>query len=152
MNNKKQIIYIICVIITIMFIYGNSLLNGDFSTKQSSFVMTLCNSILEFLNMPYVSPFFIRKAAHFTEYFILGTFLMLTLDSFNCSVLKNMFNYLFVGLFVPVTDEALQMFSDGRSPEVRDILIDFSGVVIGFVCILFILRIYRKFHDKINNA
>ncbi|MBQ2212362.1 MAG: VanZ family protein [Ruminococcus sp.] len=52
---------------------------------------------------------------------------------------KNIFCILFFLLAVPVTDETIQYFSEGRTPLVRDVLLDFSGGLFGLlICFLFV--------------
>ena len=38
------------------------------------------------------------------------------------------------------------MFADGRGSDVRDVVIDFSGVVFGLLAALFLLLLVRMFH------
>ena len=53
---------------------------------------------------------------------------------------------LFFGLLAGVLDEGIQMFADGRGSDVRDVVIDFSGVVFGLLAALFLLLLVRMFH------
>lgn len=85
--------------------------------------------------------FIVRKTAHFTEYFILSALITTTNIAFNNEKL----NFSFILLMVVLTalsDEFLQGFIDGRSSEVRDVLIDFSGGVAFLV--IFKAFVYRK--------
>ena len=50
------------------------------------------------------------------------------------------------GLLAGVLDEGIQMFADGRGSDVRDVVIDFSGVVFGLLAALFLLLLVRMFH------
>lgn len=75
----------------------------------------------------------IRKYAHFTLYMLLG---MLSVMFFSAVVFKK---YSFAGVFCAVTicvlyacsDEYHQTFVAGRSGELRDVMIDTLGAVIG---------------------
>ena len=49
-------------------------------------------------------------------------------------------------LLAGVLDEGIQMFADGRGSDVRDVVIDFSGVVFGLLAALFLLLLVRMFH------
>ena len=55
---------------------------------------------------------------------------------------------LFVGLFTAVIDEFIQLFFEGRSAEITDVLIDFSGVVTGALFMLLFYFIYIKIRYK----
>lgn len=59
---------------------------------------------------------------------------------------------LFVSLAAGVTDETIQLWSSGRSSEVRDVLIDFFGAVSGIIiCILFVI-LYNRITCKEKRA
>ena len=46
---------------------------------------------------------------------------------------------LFWGLLTPVADESLQLLVEGRTGQLTDVLIDFSGVLTGMAVCLLIL-------------
>ena len=73
-----------------------------------------------------MASFAVRKAAHFTEYFIL--FLLwfnLLHDKFD---LKRALLYSIAAVFLySVTDELHQMFVPGRAARIADVMIDLSG-------------------------
>ncbi len=76
----------------------------------------------------------IRKAAHFTEYAIFG--IILCLDLFLSSNSKLTWKKILLcawltGSAYSVTDEFHQLFVEGRSGELFDVLIDSSGVFVG---------------------
>lgn len=110
--------------------------------------------------------FFVRKGAHFTEYAILGALLFLffyewrpklfwtqkkeqRLDQSSASVLQLRMYRIWlaawiVGTFYAATDEFHQMFSGGRSPQVRDVCIDSSGVAVGCLFVLAVTVLLAK--------
>ncbi|MFZ2539767.1 MAG: VanZ family protein, partial [Oscillospiraceae bacterium] len=90
----------------------------------------------------------IRKAAHLSEFLLLGLFVSLTFYYMKKRFQYNTMTILFIGLSAGVFDEFLQSFVVGRSSEVRDILIDFAGIVIGFLIVYFIDK--RKGRYKRN--
>ena len=67
---------------------------------------------------------------------------MLSLRVYTRRILSHISWPLFFGLLAGVLDEGIQMFADGRGSDVRDVVIDFSGVVFGPVSYthLYILR------------
>lgn len=72
--------------------------------------------------------FVVRKAAHFTEYFVLAmlvtsTYVAFYKDKFNVSFI------LLVCVLVALSDEYLQSFISGRGSMVRDVFIDFAGAI-----------------------
>lgn len=132
-------------ILIVMFIFINSAMSADDSSTESGFILTLAESIASFLHMPDVlTETIIRKLAHFTEFAALGLFLSLTVREF-CGTFKGqIFKILFFLLAVPVTDETIQYFPTGRSAEVRDVLIDFSGAATGLIAALVICIIIER--------
>ena len=95
----------------------------------------------------------IRKFAHLFLFTSLGVFL--TGAAINFKAQKPFVKYLFVlltGLVYGAIDEIHQIFIDGRSSEFIDVILDFSGVLLGVVfAIIFykILQIIAK-KRKIN--
>jgi VanZ family protein len=84
---------------------------------------------------------YIRKIAHFMLYALLGSFVSSAL--LNTKIKKEFFKYgvsAAVCLFYSITDEIHQLFVDGRSGEIRDVLLDFSGAITG---IFFVFVIYK---------
>ena len=82
----------------------------------------------------------IRKLAHFYNFLIIGILLM----SINISLkenIKNTFLFLGLGLLMAIFDEAYQHFVPGRSAEVNDVILDFTGALFGMSFIKVFLRI-----------
>ena len=80
---------------------------------------------------------YIRKAAHFTEYFILGVSLALPLYIYGLNgVLLILVTQMFCSSYAAL-DEFHQMFSEGRTPQMRDVIIDSAGAFFGIICTLF---------------
>lgn len=75
----------------------------------------------------------VRKTAHFTEYFILG---ILVFKIFEMYGVKRTLVYAIIFCFLyACSDEFHQLFSDGRSAKVLDVLIDTSGSVLSIGCL-----------------
>lgn len=78
----------------------------------------------------------VRKAAHFTEYAVLGLLAFLALSTLPVKPsLRPPAAFLFGALYA-VTDELHQMLSAGRSCQWSDILLDASGVLVGVLAAL----------------
>lgn len=122
--NKRKIIYGAFIALWLCFIWGHSLQPAVASTAESNFWIEF---LKEYLGVA-IGEFFIRKAAHFTEFVILGFFLTLELGAFVKKMWKSLIYPLFAGLLAALVDETIQLFSLGRSSEVRDVWIDFAGV------------------------
>lgn len=86
--------------------------------------------------------FIVRKAAHFSVYAMLGVLSLIAcrnskfkLYGLVCAV---------ICLLYAVSDEIHQYFVEGRSCELRDVLIDFSGSLVGILAISLVLLIIKK--------
>lgn len=137
-EKRKNTIWL-AVILWTLIIFSASLQSGDTSGALSG---NITHMILNFLSglglrIPFDAfHFFIRKAAHFTEYAILG-FLVCTAEK-KAPLLKS--DALCIVLWmvsVPLCDECIQLFVSGRSGALSDSLLD----ICGFLCasLIFIL-------------
>lgn len=131
---------------TVLFIFSNSMEIAQVSGGKSALVTDWLNGGFEKLGTGFrLTEHLVRKLAHFAEYALLGFWMMLTLRVYTRRVLSHAAWPLFFGLLIPVLDEFLQTFIAGRSGQVRDVLIDFSGVCAGTLCAMFLLLLVRMF-------
>lgn len=88
------------------------------------------------------ATFWIRKAAHFSEFAALGFFLCLHLSAIcrRTPIPRYPIWAFAIGSLYGVTDEIHQLFVPGRSGECRDMLIDSIGVLAGTAIMAGILR------------
>lgn len=112
-----------------------SALSGKFralSPEQQATIISACS-------------FWIRKAAHFTIYALLGALAFLTVSGYPklSFRLKGIWSLLMAVLYA-ATDELHQGLVSGRSCELRDILIDSIGAGIGIAVLLLIARKRQK--------
>ena len=115
-----------------LFIFIHSAMPADLSSVESGWIVNLVRMLLPFdLSMDLLT-FLIRKAAHFTEYLLLG----LSLE-WGMGFRKRTF---LIGTGYAVMDEIHQAFVPGRSCEIRDMCIDAVGVLIGMVLIIAIRK------------
>lgn len=88
----------------------------------------------------------LRKAGHFTEYFILG---MLSINAF----LRIEFSYkkwlgLWACVLVAVMDETIQLFVSGRSGQVTDVMLDSVGALCGIAVLMVVRKMFRGRKNK----
>lgn len=139
-------ILLILVILWHSLIFFQSSLSGDTSSLQSGFIVDVIYPFLNGLGLNLSITevsFYIRKLAHFTEYFILG----LILYAFYRNHIKSHRLELIVilhGIIVACLDETLQTFIINRSGEVRDVLIDTLGVISAILLITTGRIIYER--------
>ena len=90
--------------------------------------------------------FFIRKAAHFTEFALLGVFLSLFFTTFAIQFNRRFLFSLLIGVLYAAGDEIHQLFVENRDGTVFDVLVDSAGILLGCLLILGILAMV--FSDK----
>ena len=131
----KKYVSLSLTILCVIFIYCNSLLSADISSAQSDFLFKSIQKTLETIGLSpaLVTKFMVRKLAHFCEYALLGFLAATTARHWYGRLKPRIFMVLFWGLFIPVTDEFLQLFVDGRVGSVQDIVLDFSGFIFGMM-------------------
>ena len=91
----------------------------------------------------------IRKTAHFSLYLVLGILIYLTLSSYGISKRVVIYSVIFCFIYA-ISDEIHQLFSDGRSFEVRDILIDTLGSCTGIFIIYLVNSILLRNKNMIK--
>ena len=159
--NKRKRIYLILTICWMVLIFSFSARNADISEKDSGRVGRLVGEwfvpgfkewnssrqeqFVEAVDFP------VRKTAHATEYAILG---MLVFGTVYDEKKDRKHNFLFpwiLGTSYAATDEFHQLFVPGRSGQIRDVLIDSSGVLAGLLVIYFVMWIRKcKIHKNVE--
>ena len=128
----KLTLTLLATALWLCFIFSRSAQTAAVSDAESGWVLSLLRRIL-----PAMSMLFVRKLAHFSEFFLLGALLWL---DWRLLTRGNVLLPLGVGLLCSAADEYLQTFIPGRSGELMDVLLDFSGVC----CAVLLLQLQRR--------
>ena len=151
LRNKK---FTIIVIAIMAFIFFQSALPADLSSEESGRVVDLIVRLFQ-----GVAPidretlvFIVRKGAHFTEYMILGCFMVPAVEEWMSPdqaqmpdpAWRNRFISWLAGTLYAVTDEIHQSFVPGRSCELRDIGIDSCGVLTGVLIVSLVIWLKER--------
>ena len=118
---------------------------GEVSSGNNKFVIYLFNLLGLDLNSIFgtLSDFLVRKAAHFTEYFILFILLYRAIRvEKNAGIKAFTYSILIVFLYA-CSDEFHQAFVPGRGPAFRDVMVDTCGGLTAFL-IMYICHIEKK--------
>lgn len=128
MKNKRFVINLGLLVSWMILIFYMSNQPADISNKQSDLIIKLFYYIGIDLNssLGEITSFVIRKAAHFTEYFILYC-LTINVLKFYFNIKKAAIYSLLIVLGYAISDEIHQYFIPGRDMAIRDFIIDFSG-------------------------
>ena len=152
LKRAARVVFPLLSVMMIIFIFWQSSMDADSSADESGSLLETLNRFLSSLGIaPFLSDHLIRKAAHFSEYFILGALLF---GSMKVWLNKDILILTYpagAGLLVAACDEFIQTFSNGRSGELKDVLLDFAGVltaVVALYLLLWLFRDIRKNHRK----
>lgn len=136
---KKQKIKILLVLIWMTLIFIMSSFNATESSNQSNFIVNILSNILNINNIKLLS-LIIRKLAHFTEYFILGTLVYNAINNYN----KKKYVAIIICILYAISDEIHQIYVPGRSCQILDILIDSIGSINGIYITILINKYISK--------
>lgn len=142
LNFIKKLI-LLCIYIT--FVFSNSLTPATLSTNNSDYVASIAGNFLSMMKISItfsILTFIIRKAAHLTEYFFLGVLFQTTFSEF--SKKKKIYIISLLTILIPICDELLQKITPGRSCEIRDMLLDATGIMIGLLTYHLLSQLKKK--------
>ena len=158
---KKRTAGLICLIACMVMIFVFSSQNADISGNLSEGITYKIASLTvkDFETFSYEKQkeivegmhFYIRKAAHFSEYALLGIIAFLNSTLYFKKTRTRFFTTLSFCLLYAATDEMHQLFTDGRCGSPVDVMIDFSGAVTGTIFIFIVLTVVnavKKKHDR----
>ena len=151
------------VLAWMIFIFLMSADDSEQSSKKSEVVVDAVVEVavnVKLTTREKVTPsvrktigFYVRKAAHATEYAVLGALLVLALAAWGLQRLAAR-----AAIALPVaaayaaSDEYHQLSVSGRSGEWRDVLIDICGAAAGVLLTLLVMRIVRQnYRKKLQN-
>ena len=139
----------------------HSCLNASQSTEASSGVIETTENVINTISPGTITPenhdsfaAFIRKAfGHFGLFVISGlftpvaTYLLLNM-SISSRHYTNVAIGLSIGLLIAIATETIQLFVPGRSGEFTDIIIDFSGYLLGALIVGLVLFLVIRNRNK----
>ena len=166
--SKKYWFFTILAIILAVAINGyiimHSCLDATESTKASAGVVDFLEGIINGIKPGAINDSnygafatFIRKAfGHFGLFAVSGVLsslaFYLSLSPYSwCKHFMNVFFSLVFGLFIGILTEMIQLSVPGRSGEAVDVLIDFSGYLLGTLLLgLILFLVIRKMRKKVR--
>lgn len=125
-DKLKKILSIVFLIFWCFLIFYFSNQPGSVSDVSSGVIVNIIKKIIP--GNYHTITFMVRKLAHVSIYFILY------LLTFNCFKRFNVNKYAFyLCLLYAISDEIHQLFVVNRSCELRDILIDTTGIILAYL-------------------
>lgn len=152
MKYKKIILSLLLIIwMTTIFMFSNQVSDKSSNTSGNTirFILNKLqitknmtkqqeNELVENLQTP------IRKLAHFSVYALGGIISYMLFSQYKISNKKRIIFSLLFCMIYAITDEIHQHFVPGRSCELRDVLIDTTGAMLG----IFISYVFSRISHK----
>ena len=148
-----RVVFTLALIGCIAFIFSNSMKIASVSSVSSGRVLQLLQAVLRRLGMPGLAQrltmHIVRKMAHFCEYTLEGFLLMLCMRVYSRRPLRHITVPMLAGVLTALTDETIQLFSQGRSSQVTDVWLDSAGVLAGILAALLLMGLWSLlFHHR----
>ena len=134
---ERTWIWTILLVLYVGFIFCNSLTPADESSRQSGGVLRMILGMVQGMGLEgsWITEHLVRKTAHFVEYTGLGILLGITLRQYPAGRMMRRVLQCWIGVMIPLVDETLQLFTEGRSGQISDVWLDTAGVFTGFLVI-----------------
>ena len=87
---------------------------------------------------------FVSKGAHFSIYAVLGMSITGLMCTYKLTNKKRIYISLIFGILYACSDEIHQIFIEGRSAQVTDVLIDTLGIIFGIIIVIGTQIIIKK--------
>lgn len=152
----KKTILVVLIIILNSVIFGFSSQDGEKSKSLSDAVaIKVIDTYAEIKNKEITSTrkkeivkntrFLVRKLAHFSVYFLMGILVYMLIC---CYDVKHPIIAIIFCILFATCDEMHQLFSDGRSGRLLDVLIDTYGSLAGILLVRVIYKIRFKVKER----
>ncbi len=139
----KTAVWWVVIGLTVLFIWGQSLLGRELSRLQSETVQGFLGGLLGEQVYDTFLYLHIRKVAHFTEYALFGMEWMGYRLTVRGTRRPPRWLLCVVGPAVAVCDELLQ-FVSARAPMVTDVLLDCGGYACGAAVVFALVWLWRR--------
>lgn len=156
LKRHKRPLLLLLLVLQMTLIFVMSSFGSDSSNAQSNQIIQVLHQVFPNLSNDHsffgVSNlvFIVRKAAHFTEYAILGLLFFLVYRAYFVKLTnaKLLFFALCSSFLYACTDELHQLFVSGRSGQFTDVLIDTLGAFFGCLLLLIIRRLRKAWQAR----
>ena len=130
-KHSKRRLYTVLVCLNLVLIWGNSLMTGDDSGSLSGGIVAWLGQFLPFFTTE-LGHTILRKAAHFSEFCLLGLLTSLRQKSGDKPLYISLTGF---GLAAACIDETIQIYVPGRGSSLIDVWIDASGFATGLALV-----------------
>lgn len=152
----KKTIFAVLLVLWMGFIFSMSSENAEKSSNTSGqTIRVVLSAVPGFeeqpeevkVNIIEKLQFIVRKSAHFIGYMILGI-LASGLILYYGNINKKYLLAFLICVIYAISDEIHQLFVPGRAGQVRDVLIDSAGSLLGIIIVMAFEKLLIKFNKK----
>ncbi len=146
---KKAILWILTILCMATIFFFSSQTAPQSKKSSSGFIETVIK-IIDFNNslddkeigqITESMTFLVRKGAHFSIYALLGALILLLVYEYKVDGWLAVLTAVLLSTLYACSDEFHQTFVSGRSGELRDVIIDAVGALVGCVIVILISKI-----------
>lgn len=153
----KKVLSIILVFIWMSVVFSFSNQQGEGSGNTSRKVSEIVVNIIDIKGqytdsekqelIIQIEPW-IRKLAHYTIYIIGGVAIINCVYQFTSKEKMQIMISTTIGVLYAASDEMHQLMVNGRSGNVRDVIIDSLGILTGIIFFLFVNQLWKIISKK----
>ena len=97
---------------------------------------------------PFLNQNIVRTLAHLAEFFALGFTASVTSGAFLGFKKLSFILAVAVSSLTSVTDEYIQLFSEGRAFQFKDLLVDNTGIILGSVTVFLGIYVFNFLKNR----
>ncbi len=148
----RKIIKLIIVVLCMAIIFSFSTDTGTESNKKSDgVIISICKTFIKHdlstkEKEKYINKYvkLVRKSAHFLIYLILGISIISLIKEYQIINSKALLIAITISFLYACSDEIHQLFVNGRTGKIIDVLIDTLGSIVGVYLYYYIYKFRRK--------
>lgn len=119
--------------------------SSSLSSGITRFVLNIINGLLPRIEIEFDAfSHFVRKSAHFIAYLILGILSLHAIEEEKDTKSTWFIKALLICVFYAMSDEFHQLYVPGRSGEIKDVLLDSTGSLVGIIGYFFVRHRVKK--------
>lgn len=123
--------------------------SNELSTGITMFFVETIKTIVPSMEFDLIDfNHLIRKSAHFINYLVLGILVLNALKVSTGYGCRSAMLALLICVLYAISDEVHQLFVPGRGAQVKDVLIDSAGSIVGIGVYLLIIRMINHFKAR----
>lgn len=147
-NKNKRFLKTIFIVLSLVWMLVIFIFSSQTGETSGSLSMGLLKKLIPFhmsqSNLELME-LIVRKMAHFTEYAVLGSLYMMVIVLYDKFIKSKLLISTLLCCLYAISDEYHQSFSGGRTPAVKDVIIDtMGGLFGGIICLLILVLIIKR--------